>query len=87
MSGITFLMTALHRRGVSSQLCMAAVVVNLVSFYAAFVLVVLASIALLWFHHAIQAWLLAPSSFSPWSPWLFPRERSGCSVSDNENHR
>jgi len=59
LSGTGFLVGALSRRGVPSEPCMAAFLVSLVSYYAAYLAVALMSLALLWFHHAIHAWIIA----------------------------
>jgi glycosyltransferase 2 family protein len=57
-SGISFFVTALTRRGVPTELCMAMMLVSLVAYYVAYLIVALASVALLWFHHAIHVWIL-----------------------------
>lgn len=58
MSGTAFFVAALNRRGVPTQLCMAALLVSLVSYYAAYLLVAVLSLALLWFYHAANAWIV-----------------------------
>lgn len=58
VSGITFLVSALNRRGVPTSVCTTTVVVNLISYYIAFALAALATVALLWLHHAIKAWIV-----------------------------
>ncbi len=57
-SGIGFFTAALKRRGVPTELCMAIVLVSLVAYYVAYLIVALASLALLWFYHAIHIWIL-----------------------------
>ncbi len=57
-SGISFFIAALKRRGVPTDLCMAIMLVSLVSYYLAYLIVALASLALLWFYHAIHIWIL-----------------------------
>lgn len=59
MSGTAFFIAALKRRGVPSHLCMATLLVSLVSYYAAYLLVALVSVLLLWFYHALNAWVIA----------------------------
>lgn len=58
LSGTAFFVTALNRRGVDAPLCMAALLVSLITYYIAFLLVALTSLALLWLHHAIQLWIV-----------------------------
>lgn len=48
-SGISFFIAALKRRGVPTELCMAMMLVSLVAYYMAYLIVALASLALLWF--------------------------------------
>lgn len=57
-SGISFFVAALKRRGVPTDLCMAMMLVSLVAYYLAYLIVALASLALLWFYHAIHIWIL-----------------------------
>lgn len=59
MSGTGFIVAALRRRGIPSEICMAAFLVGLVTYYTAYLGVVLTSVALLWFHHAIRGWIVA----------------------------
>jgi len=57
-SGISFFISALKRRGVPTDLCMAIMLVSLVAYYLAYLIVALASLALLWFYHAIHIWIV-----------------------------
>lgn len=59
MSGTAFFIAALSRRGVPPHLCMATLLLSLVSYYGAYLLMALVSILLLWFYHAINAWVIA----------------------------
>jgi len=59
MSGTAFIVTALHRRGIAHQLCMATLLVSLVAYYAAYLMAAGLSIMLLWLYHAIQPWIIA----------------------------
>jgi glycosyltransferase 2 family protein len=59
MSGAAFFIAALDRRGVPTRVCMSALLLSMVSFYAAYLLVALTSILLLWFLHVIHAWMIA----------------------------
>lgn len=59
MSGTAFMVTALNRRGISHQLCMAMLLVSLVAYYAAYLMVAVSSIMLLWLYHAITPWIIA----------------------------
>ncbi|MDR4498383.1 MAG: flippase-like domain-containing protein [Candidatus Scalindua sp.] len=58
MSGAAFFVTALSRRGISTQHCMAVMLVNLVAYYIAYFLAAIASVILLWFYHAIHVWIV-----------------------------
>ncbi len=58
VSGTAFFIAALQRRGVPPNLCMAILLLSLVSYYAAYLLAALASVLLLWFYHAISAWII-----------------------------
>ena len=54
VSGAGFFVVALKRRGVPPDLCMAILLVSLVTYYTAYLIAALASLALLWFYHAIH---------------------------------
>lgn len=58
MSGTAFLLAAMNRRGISTHLCLATLLVNLISYYSAYLLMALVSILLLWLYHAINAWII-----------------------------
>ena len=58
MSGTAFFVTALSRRGISTHLCMATMLVSLVAYYAAYFIVAITSILLLWFYHKINIWII-----------------------------
>lgn len=58
MSGTAFLVAALHRRGVSADLCMAISLVSLVGYYSAYLFFTVTSVALLWLYHAMQPWIV-----------------------------
>jgi len=58
MSGTAFFVAVLNRRGISTELCMAALLVSLVTYYTAYLLATLTSIILLWFYHAIHKWIV-----------------------------
>jgi hypothetical protein len=57
-SGISFFIVALKRRGVPTEFCMAMMLVSLVAYYVAYLIIALASLALLWFYHTIHIWIL-----------------------------
>jgi len=59
VSGTGFFVAALKRRGVSTDLCMATMLVSLVTYYTAYLISALVSVALLWFYHAIHLWIIA----------------------------
>jgi uncharacterized membrane protein YbhN (UPF0104 family) len=61
MSGTAFFVTALKRRGVSTELCMATLLLSLIAYYGAYLLAALASVLLLWLYHAIHAWIIGLS--------------------------
>jgi uncharacterized protein (TIRG00374 family) len=58
ISGTAFFVTVLTRRGVRTEICMAALLVSLVSFYAAYLLAAALSLLLLWFYHAANTWIV-----------------------------
>jgi uncharacterized protein (TIRG00374 family) len=57
MSGTAFLLATMNRHGISTHICMATLLVNLISYHAAYLLMALASVLLLWLYHAINAWI------------------------------
>jgi glycosyltransferase 2 family protein len=59
MSGTAFFIAALDRRGVPAHLCMAALLLSMVSFYVAYLVVAYASVLLLWSMHALHLWMIA----------------------------
>ena len=59
MSGTAFFVAALRRRGISTHLCMATMLVSLVAYYAAYFIVAITSILLLWFYHKINVWIIS----------------------------
>lgn len=59
MSGTAFFVTALSRRGVATDLCMATMLVSLVAYYAAYLVVAVTSVLLLWFYHKINVWIVS----------------------------
>lgn len=59
MSGTAFFITALDRRGIPAHLCMAALLLSMVSFYAAYLFVAHASLLMLWLLHALHGWMIA----------------------------
>jgi len=58
MSGTAFFITALRRRKVAPEICTAALLVSLVSYYASYMLVAVLSLALLQFYHAMSSWIM-----------------------------
>lgn len=58
MSGTAFFVTALRRRGVPAELCLAALLVSVVGYHAAFLVGAAVTVALLWFYHAMQPWIV-----------------------------
>jgi uncharacterized protein (TIRG00374 family) len=59
ISGTAFFITALNRRGVPTHMCMAILLLSLVTYYAAYLLATLTTLFLLWFvHHAIERWII-----------------------------
>jgi uncharacterized membrane protein YbhN (UPF0104 family) len=55
VSGTSFFVAALKRRGVPTDLCMAIMLVSLVAYYTAYLISALASVGLLGFYHAIHS--------------------------------
>jgi len=60
VSGAILVTRALTRRGVPTDAAMAVLLVGLVSYFAAYLIVVIASLALLWVHHSVNAAFFAP---------------------------
>lgn len=58
VSGAGFFIAALRRRGVAPELCMATLVLDLVTYYFAYLSLALVSLGLLWLYHAVQAWVI-----------------------------
>lgn len=58
MSGTAFFVAALNRRGVPAPLCMATLLSSLVAYYSAYLLAACISLLVLWYDHAIHAWIL-----------------------------
>jgi uncharacterized protein (TIRG00374 family) len=58
ITGTAFFVSALKRRGVPTPLCMGAMLVSLVTYYAAYLLAAVASIILLRFYHATNPWII-----------------------------
>ncbi|MEZ5543483.1 MAG: lysylphosphatidylglycerol synthase transmembrane domain-containing protein [Pseudomonadota bacterium] len=56
MSGTAFFITALSRRGIPTRVCMATLLLSLVSYYGAYLLAALVTVLLLSFYHALQLW-------------------------------
>jgi len=59
VSGTAFLVAALHKRGIQKELCMAVLLISLSAYYAAFLLVTMISLLLLWLHHGLEPWIIA----------------------------
>ncbi len=60
VSGAGLLIAVLNRRGVSAERSLGILIHSMVGYYAAYLLVALASLLLLWFHHKITQWILIP---------------------------
>jgi len=58
VSGTAFFIAALSRRGVPAHLCLATLLLSLMSYYGAYLVVATLSILILWFYHAIQPWIV-----------------------------
>lgn len=59
VSGVGFFVAALRRQGVPPELCIATLVLSLVTYYVAYLSVAVASLGILWHYHAVQPWVLA----------------------------
>gem|GEM_PF-1410004 len=65
MRGTAFFVAALSRRGIPNHQCMAALLLSLVAYYGAYLLAALTTALLLYFYHALHAWIVfAVSVFS-----------------------
>jgi len=58
MSGTAFFIAALNRRGIANHLCMATLLLSLVSFYGAYMGAALLTVFLLAFYHALYIWVI-----------------------------
>jgi uncharacterized protein (TIRG00374 family) len=58
MSGTAFFISALNHRGIPTSICMATLLLSLVSYYGAYLIAALVTILLLWFYHAINIWIV-----------------------------
>jgi uncharacterized protein (TIRG00374 family) len=58
VSGTAFFVAALTRRGIPAEISMSALLVSLISYYAAYLLAAALSLTLLWFHHVASAWIV-----------------------------
>lgn len=56
MSGTAFFFTAMNRRGVANDQCMAILLLSLVAYYGAYLLVALVTMLLLCFYNELHAW-------------------------------
>lgn len=56
MSGTAFFITALSRRGIPAQVCMATLLLSLTCYYGAYLLAALVTVLLLYFYHALHVW-------------------------------
>ena len=59
MSGTAFFVTALNRKGVETQFCMATMLVSLIGYYLAYLVAAVASVMLLWVYHRINVWVIS----------------------------
>ena len=60
VSGTAFLIAALGRLGVKTPMCMAILLLSLVTYYGAYLLASLATVFLLWFYHqVVNGWIIA----------------------------
>jgi len=58
VSGTAFFVTALSRRGIPAPLCMAVLLLSVVSYYAAYLAAAAITVLLLWRHHAVHVWIV-----------------------------
>jgi uncharacterized membrane protein YbhN (UPF0104 family) len=58
-SGSAFLVLALRRREIPESICVGALLLSLLCYYAAAVLAAIATVLLLWLDHAIHPWMIA----------------------------
>jgi hypothetical protein len=59
MSGAAFLVAVMSRRLVPVRICMAMLLLSLVTYYGAYMGAVFVSVAQLWYYHALQVWIIA----------------------------
>jgi uncharacterized protein (TIRG00374 family) len=58
MSGTAFFIAALNRRGIPNEMCMATLLLSMVAFYGTYVLAAVIALSLLYFHHALDVWIV-----------------------------
>ena len=58
MTGTAFFIAALNRRGIPNHVCMAMLLLSLIAYYGAYLLAALATLLLLYFYHAVHAWIV-----------------------------
>ncbi len=58
ISGIAFIVNAFRQRNVSRQLGMSVMLLSILSYYAAYVLVAVASLLILWMYNDIRQWMV-----------------------------
>jgi glycosyltransferase 2 family protein len=59
ISGAGFFVAALRRHHVPSELCMATLVLSVITHYLAYLVLALVSLLLLWQYHSVQAWVIS----------------------------
>jgi uncharacterized protein (TIRG00374 family) len=58
VSGTAFFIAALNRRGIPRELSMATLLLSMVAFYGAYLTAAAIALLVLYFHHALQLWIL-----------------------------
>jgi uncharacterized protein (TIRG00374 family) len=61
MSGTAFFVAALKRRGINNKVCMATLLLSLVSYYGAYLIVAILTVMLLYFYHKLNSWIILVS--------------------------
>ncbi|NTU93346.1 MAG: flippase-like domain-containing protein [Chlorobiaceae bacterium] len=58
ISGIAFVFTALRQRKISAEVCMRVMLIDILSYYTAYLLVATGALLVLWLHHDIRKWMV-----------------------------
>jgi uncharacterized protein (TIRG00374 family) len=58
ISGTAFFVSALSRRGIPPNVCLATMVLSVAAYYGAYLIMAVLCLGVLWLHHAIRIWIV-----------------------------